>query len=576
MPENRVATWLLPKGIDPGIASAREEQRDLYRHHGLYSKLTMFQELEEAVSKRPDCTLTYLGDGHGNRQAAMSLAELRRRAMAVAGSFSDMGFSAGDVLAIQLPNWPETLVAYYAASALGMVMLPIVDIYAASELDYILNESRARALVTARTWRHMSFRDRLGGIAPETLEHFFLVGDAATSEGPDGDGVTDWSKLENSGGSSWPDATVPNPSDPVLLLYTSGSTSNPKGVVHSHESLLAEVRLSPLAPPEGDGAGRYLLVSPPGHIAGVLALLRSILFVCDAVILESWDAAVARRAVETYGLTGSAGLFFLQSLLDEFERSGSPIPPMDWAVGGSAVPPHVIEKAEAAGWRAFRSYGSSEHPTVTGSEHTSTLAVRSLTDGRPARGSEVRIVDDDGNDVTVGEEGEIVARGPEQFLGYVAESLNEDVFLRGGWLRTGDVGRLDAEGNLTVTDRTKDIIIRGGENISAREVEEALCRHPLIRDAAAVPYPDSRYGEKVGAFLVLEDGNPVDLEEISELFRSIGMAKQKTPERLIVIDELPRTGVGKVDKRLLRKKVVERDSATLVIEREDYSRGEAR
>ena len=527
----------------------REGLRQSWREQGLYSGLTVFEELEAAVEKRPNCSITYMfreSEAGPPSEVVLDLADLRRRSSALAAGLFDLGLRPGDVIGVQLPNWPEAMIAYYAASALGLVVLTIVDIYASTELNFILTESRARALIVPNSWRHLGFRQRLGKVQSPSLEHLIVAGGEEAAD------IITWAELEKPGTSYDGASSQPGPADPALVLYTSGSTSHPKGVVHSHESLLAEVRLSPLAP-MSDGSFRSLQVAPQGHISGLLALLRSILFVSDAVVLDAWDPATAKRAVEEHALTSSAGLFFMQALLEQFETSGDSIPAMEWVVGGSAVPPALVVKAESFGWRAFRSYGSSEHPTITGSVHTAPLQERSQTDGRPCRGSEVRIIDSNERDVPLGTEGEIVSRGPEQFLGYVAADLNAEAFISDGWLRTGDVGLIDPHGNLIVTGRIKDIIIRGGENISAAEVEDLLLRHPDITEAAVVPYPDKQYGERVAAFIVVGGDDLVTIEGITRFFAEVGVAKQKTPERLGLVGELPRTVAGKVDKQQLRR-----------------------
>jgi len=165
---------------------------------------------------------------------------------------------------------------------------------------------------------------------------------------------------------------------------------------------------------------------------------------------------------------------------------------------------------------------------------------------------EIRLVDEEGHDAA---EGEILSRGPDQFLGYMDPAMDAEAFTDDGWFRTGDIGRFDADGYLTITDRKKDIIIRGGENISAREVEEVLTRHPKVAEAAVTPVADERYGERVCAFVIAQDGNAPTLEEILDHFRSEGVAKQKTPERLEIVDAFPRTLSGKVQKYVLRRKI---------------------
>jgi acyl-CoA synthetase (AMP-forming)/AMP-acid ligase II len=192
-------------------------------------------------------------------------------------------------------------------------------------------------------------------------------------------------------------------------------------------------------------------------------------------------------------------------------------------------------------------------PTVSQCAPDDPLEKRLNTDGRPNPGVEVRIVDDSGADVPAGAEGEVAVRGPERFVGYTDPALDQASFLAGGWFLTGDIGRLDGEGYLAITDRKKDIIIRGGENISSREVEELLLQVPGVREAAAIGAPDPRLGERVCAVLLLEDGAVVPtLETIGQVFKDLGVARQKTPEALAILEAFPRTPTGKVQKAELR------------------------
>jgi acyl-CoA synthetase (AMP-forming)/AMP-acid ligase II len=274
------------------------------------------------------------------------------------------------------------------------------------------------------------------------------------------------------------------------------------------------------------------------------------------VMMDRWSARAAAALVEEHRLTVSAGTpFFLSTLLDEAERSGRDLSSLQrFLVGAAAVPPALVSRAEAAGIVSWRTYGSTEHPAISSGGPDDPAEKRMLTDGRVTPGNEVRLVDESGVDVAPGEEGEIVARGPKQFLGYQDPAADETAFLDGTWFRTGDLARFDADGYLVVTDRVKDIIIRGGENISAREVEEVLARHPAVEDVAVCAAPDELWGEVPCAFVVVRDGNEAPAAvALEEHARAHGLAAHKVPGRVMIVDDLPRTAAGKVRKRDLRE-----------------------
>jgi acyl-CoA synthetase (AMP-forming)/AMP-acid ligase II len=270
--------------------------------------------------------------------------------------------------------------------------------------------------------------------------------------------------------------------------------------------------------------------------------------------MQSWDAALAASLIDRHAVTSSAGApVQLTGLLDQQAKGTATLATLrEFLTGAAPVPPSLIRRADAAGITAYRSYGSSEHPTVTTGTIADSLDRRAATDGRLVAGNEVRVVDPDGRDVPAGRDGEILTRGPELFTGYTEAALNAAAFLPGRWFRTGDVGRLDADGYLTVTDRLKDIIIRGGENISSREVEDLLITHPAIADVAVIPAPDPVMGERVCAVVVTRPGFSFDVDEARAHFAAAGAARQKTPEAIVLMDELPRTPSGKVRKDVLR------------------------
>jgi len=251
----------------------------------------------------------------------------------------------------------------------------------------------------------------------------------------------------------------------------------------------------------------------------------------------------------------SAGTpFYLSTLLDEADRSKRNISSLQlFLVGAASVPPSLVERAAAAGIISWRTYGSTEHPAISSGMPTDRADDRAHTDGKVGPGNEVRIVDEAGVDVPIGQEGEILARGPKQFLGYSDAELDREAFVGDSWFRTGDVGRLDGNGHLTITDRKKDIIIRGGENISAKEVEDAVATHPSVAEVAVVAAPDATWGEQVCAFLITRGDTLVTTDQLRDHVVASGLAAHKAPAGVVVVEDLPRTAAGKVRKADLRQ-----------------------
>ena len=496
------------------------------------------------------CPLVFVSaDG----EYATTLGGLVGEAEKVAGAMQARGIGAGDVVAVQLPGSYAGAVVQVAVGLCGAVLLPVVMIYGPREMDFVLRSSGASAVVLARSYRGRAQADAvLSGLSPlPGLKLAVVVGDDAPGHGAVGYGAVGYAELLRQPGGTYRRPRL-DPDDRAVLMYTSGTTADPKGVQHSHRTLLAEAT-SRVYTLNGPGA-RHLGLFPPGHMAGLLSLLRILLLGTPTVIMEAWDAALAATLIDRHAVTSCGGApVQLSGLLDQQALGSATLATLRECLTGAApVPPSLIERAEAAGVTAFRSYGSSEHPTVSAGSITDSLDRRARTDGRLLEGNQVRLVDADGRDVPPGRDGEILTRGPELFLGYTDPALNAAAFLPGGWFRTGDVGRVDADGYLTVTDRLKDIIIRGGENISAKEVEDLLVTHPAVADVAVIPVADPALGERVCAVVVARPGCTFDVELAREHFVAAGAARQKTPEVVVLVDELPRTPSGKVRKDVLR------------------------
>jgi acyl-coenzyme A synthetase/AMP-(fatty) acid ligase len=474
-----------------------------------------------------------------------TIGDIHAESLAMAASLQKLGIGAGDAVAVQLTNRPECAVVYQAVLLCGAVLVPIPHVYGIAETRFILAEAGAKLLVMPARWRSISYRERVPSFGNiETLRDIVLL------DAEPGLGFLAWSELDgNADEYVRPTVTA---DEVCLLMYTSGTTSAPKGVQHSHNTLLAEHRTMPAL--LGGRPDDVLLVTfPPGHIAGVGSVLRPLVSGSRSVFMDGWDAPAAVDVVRRFGVTATAGTpFHLESLLDMGDISEDLKTLREFLIGAAPVTEELGRRAAAAGISTFRSYGSTEHPTVTGLHSSEDLSARLSTDGEPLPGSRVRILGRDGAECRCGVDGEVVVQGPEQFVGYRDGRLDADAFSADGWFRTGDLGHVDASGRLSITDRIKDVIIRGGETISSGQVEEVLSAHPAVAESAAVAARHPRYGEVVAAVVVLKPGATVDLTGIQAHFAASGLARQKTPERLVVVEAMPRTALGKVRKADLR------------------------
>jgi acyl-CoA synthetase len=483
-----------------------------------------------------------------DRPADIDLGSLFARGLQVGAHFQRLGIRPGDVVAVQLPNWLEWPLTWIGAAFAGAVLLPIVPIYGANELGFVLRESGARLLVTPAEWRNVDYVDRLqaAGALPDLKTHVVVGG---PSNGP---GVIAWEELETPIAIGDPGQV--DVDDVALLVYTSGTTADPKGVQHSHRTLLSEA-VSLFAVRTVMRSGAFFSPWPTGHVAGTSVMLRLLAGGVTSIVMDHWNPPNAAELIDRNKAVSFSGTpFHLSGLLDAAEKHGFDLSSLvDFQVGAAPVPPAMIARCATYGLKTYRSYGSTEHPTITYGSANDPLEKRLTTEGRLIAGCEMRIVDDEGRDVALGGEGEIVSRGPDLFVGYFRAALNEAAFFPDGWYRTGDIGSIDGAGYLHITDRKKDVIIRGGENISSREVEDHLQAHDAVAEAAVVAAPDERMGEVVCAFVVTRPGATISIADIGTFFATRGLAKQKTPERLIFIDALPRNATGKVLKQELRR-----------------------
>lgn len=538
------------------IERDRALRRAAWRERGVYGDFTYADAFREGAECFAATRVIY----HSRvRPVSTTVGEAYAHSERVASALHHLGYGRGDRLAIMLPTWYDTTLAYLAALKLGVALVPIVAIYGAREIGFILRQTQAKGLIIPDAWRGHSYAERVAaaGDLPD-LEHLIVVG----GDGPLGS--VNWDDLTAHKGEDYPRGQA-QADDYSCIVYTSGTTSDPKGVKHTHNTQLCDINavragVVPAAPAAAAAGspppGPALSVFPAGHIAGFLAMLRPFMYGAEAVFMDQWTPADAVRLIEQYKVASSVGTpIFLSTLMQAAEETGADISSLkQFGLGASAITPENVRWTDQLGFPSGRVYGMTEHPVVSAGAGQ-TFQKRAYTDGKITSLNEVRILDDEDRDLPVGQAGEIATRGPRLFMGYVDPELDRACFLPGGWFKTGDIGRMDEDGFLTITDRKKDIIIRGGENISAKEVEDVLATIPGLVEAAVTAMPDTEMGERVCAFVVMKDGPGLTLEAVRAHFATAGVARQKTPERIVLVDDLPRTPSGKVKKTDLRERL---------------------
>lgn len=468
-----------------------------------------------------------------------TIGEVAGAARSFAGWLVRRGIGPGHVVVMQLPNWVEAAVAFWGAAYAGAVIVPVVHFYGNKELDHILRDCAPSLLITPDRFGRVDYCGNLAGLVADLELPWAIVADSDSAL-PTGafafDCALDCEPLS--------EPVAVGADLPAMIAFTSGTTRAPKGVIHSHRSIGFEARqcariFAVVGPPPLTGA-------PVGHFMGMLgAFLNSLVRGVPINLLDVWDPAEVVRLMiaEDLSVTGGAP-YFLSSVLEHPDFTAAHLSHVPAAgLGGAPVPVAFTRRLAALGIEVIRSYGSSEHPTITGCEFSEPEDKRLTTDGHPLPGVEIRL----------DERGQIFSRGPDLFLGYTDSSLTAEVFDDEGWYRTGDVGVLDADGYLTITDRISDVIIRGGENISAQEVEELLLGLPAVTEVAVVAEPDDRFGERAVAVVrVLDDNRGPHLEDVRRHLASAGLARQKWPESVRIVTAFPRTPSGKIQKFKLR------------------------
>lgn len=518
------------------------EQRaaDAYAR-GLWVRETLADALRRAALETPERVLIVDGARRIDCRALHTQATALAQAMLARAP-------TGSTVSFMLPNWHEAAIIYLAATMAGMVAHPILPSLRDRDLLFALQDCESRIIFIPAEFRQHDYASMLSRVTAQmpAPPHVVVLRGEAGPHTPFAE------KLAG-------DATQELPTldaDAVrMVLYTSGTTGRPKGVLHSHNSLHALVRQIGehwlVAP--GDA---FLVPSPISHIGGsIYAFECPLLLGATAILMDRWDADAAVQLAKTERWTHMAGATpFLRQLLAAAHSAGARLPDLKvFICGGASAPPALIREAAATFERAIvsRVYGSTEVPVTTvGSIERGDNAAD--TDGRPGI-ADIKLAE---HPAAPPGEGEIRARGPQMLVGYLHREDEADCFDAEGYFRTGDLGRWTDDGHLVVTGRAKDIIIRNGENIAPKEVEDVLIHHPDIAEVAIVGIPDPRTGERACAVIVAARPPGPTLPEVRAFLEAQGLAKFKIPEQAVVQDALPKNDAGKVQKDRLRAAIV--------------------
>jgi len=499
------------------------------RRRGDPGPVTLADALRDAAQTTPDRTIVVDSD------IRLDCRTLHQQATTLAQALIAR-MPTGSTVSFMLPNWHEAAVIYLGATLAGMVVNPILPSLRDRELEFILSDADSRVIFIPSvfgTHDYAAMLSRVTAGMPSPPEVVVLRGDER--------GHTPYPALFTDRAP----AVMPvlDPDAVRMILYTSGTTGRPKGVLHTHNSIDALIRQIGTHWLVDDG-DRFLVPSPIAHIGGsIYAFECPLLLGSTAVLMERWDPDSAVGLMQTELCTHMAGATpFLEGLLTAAERVGTRLPDLKvFICGGASVSPGLIRRAAAYFDRAVvtRVYGSTEVPVTTiGSPKDPEHAAD--TDGR-AGIADIKLVD-----------GEILAHGPQMLVGYLHPEDNTESFDEDGYFRTGDLGRWLDDEYLVVTGRAKDIIIRNGENISPKEVEDILVGHPGIAEVAVVGVPDERTGERACAVIVASGSDTPDLADIGGQLMGEGPAKFKIPEQVVVWDALPKNDAGKVLKHQIR------------------------
>ncbi|EEQ6995011.1 medium-chain fatty-acid--CoA ligase [Escherichia coli] len=530
-----------------------EQRRAAYRQQGLWGDASLADYWQQTARAMPDKIAVV--DNHG---ASYTYSALDHAASCLANWMLAKGIESGDRIAFQLPGWCEFTVIYLACLKIGAVSVPLLPSWREAELVWVLNKCQAKMFFAPTLFKQTRPVDLILPLQNQLPQLQQIVGvdklAPATSSLSLSQIIADNTPLTT--------AITTHGDELAAVLFTSGTEGLPKGVMLTHNNILASERAY-CARLNLTWQDVFMMPAPLGHATGFLhGVTAPFLIGARSVLLDIFTPDACLALLEQQRCTCMLGATpFVYDLLNVLEKQPADLSALRFFLcGGTTIPKKVARECQQLGIKLLSVYGSTESSPHAVVNLDDPLSRFMHTDGYAAAGVEIKVVDDARKTLPPGCEGEEASRGPNVFMGYfdepelTARALDEE-----GWYYSGDLCRMDEAGYIKITGRKKDIIVRGGENISSREVEDILLQHPKIHDACVVAMPDERLGERSCTYVVLKaPHHSLSLEEVVAFFSRKRVAKYKYPEHIVVIEKLPRTASGKIQKFLLRKDIMRR------------------
>jgi cyclohexanecarboxylate-CoA ligase len=523
---------------------------------GWWFDRTINDELDACVAAYPDKIALTAVRAESGEVRRFTYRELGTLADRIAVGLARLGVGRNDVVAMQLPNWWQFSLLYLACSRIGAVLNPLMHIFRERELSFMLKHGEAKLLIVPKRFRGFDHEAMARALQPSlpSLQRIVVVdGDGADADAFDALlTIPEWEKEADA--AQILSRHRPGPDDITQLIYTSGTTGEPKGVMHSANTVMANIvpYAERLRLKQDDVV---LMASPMAHQTGFMyGLMMPIMLRASVVLLDVWEPKKAVELIREHGVSFTmASTPFLTDLTKTVQEAGTPVPSLKtFLCAGAPIPGALVEQArKVLGTKIVSAWGMTENGAVTTILPDDDDERAYSTDGCPLPGAEVKVVDETGQTLPPGEAGRLLVRSCSNFGGYL-QRPHLNATDAEGWFDTGDLAHIDERGYIRISGRSKDVIIRGGENIPVFEIESLLYRHPAVAQAAIVAYADERLGERACAVVVPKPGQTMDLAAMVDFLKSQKVALQYIPERLVVRDAMPATPSGKIQKFKLR------------------------